>query len=62
MPAKSEIIVGTVDVAPYHKLCRDMVKTFERLGNCATARIDARQWHRIYSRRMARLFGDNQPR
>lgn len=37
------------------KLCRQMLETFERLGDDPMARIDARLWHAYFKKKLARL-------
>jgi len=39
------------------RLARAMLRTFERLANSATARIDAAWWARSYGRRVKKVFG-----
>jgi hypothetical protein len=40
---------------PKDKLILDMLAMFERLGTDAFARIDARVWHRVFTRRARKL-------
>lgn len=37
------------------KLCRQMLKAIERLGDGPMARIDAREWHKYFKRKLYRL-------
>lgn len=37
------------------KLCRQMLKAFKALGDDAMARIDAREWHKYFKRKLDRL-------